>query len=149
VAAVRKAALVARRLSTAAALSAVALAAALWNDGWWIALAVLAAIPAVVLWLFATALTEVAEIPERVRGAPAEAAGLAAALDEVRRARGSRLPGALWRAGRRAAGARELATPWAPLLALASVPFLVSAAVSALAVPLIVAAALIALAVAM
>jgi hypothetical protein len=54
----------------------------------------------------------------------------------------------LWRAGRQAASVRELATPWAPLVTLASVPFLLLTAVSALVVPLVVVAALVALAVA-
>lgn len=139
---------IARRLSLAAAASAVALALALWDDGWWAALPVLAAIPAVVLWLFAAALLEVAELPDRVRGAPAEAAQLGAALEELRRARGVGVIRALWRASRRAASARDLATPWAPLVALASVPLLVSTAVSALLVPVVVVAAFVALAVA-
>lgn len=146
---IRTAATVARRLSIAAAASTAALAIALWDEGWWAALIVLAAIPAVVLWLFSQALLEVAELPERLRGAPAEAGRLAAALDDVRRARGAAVGVALWRAARRAASSRDLATPWAPLVALASVPFLVSTAVSALAVPLVVVAALVALALAM
>jgi hypothetical protein len=146
--AVRTAAMVTRRLGVAAALSAVALASALWDDGWWAGLAVVAAIAAVVLLLFSKALLEVAELPDRVRGAPAEAAQLRTALDELRRARGAGVVRALWRAGRQAASVRELATPWAPLVTLASVPFLLLTAVSALVVPLVVVAALVALAVA-
>jgi hypothetical protein len=98
--------------------------------------------------LFSKALLEVAELPDRVRGAPAEAAQLRTALDELRRARGAGVVRALWRAGRQAASVRELATPWAPLVTLASVPFLLLTAVSALVVPLVVVAALVALAVA-
>jgi hypothetical protein len=144
--AVRVTATVARWLGVAAALAAGLLALALWDDGWWAALAVLAAGPAVVLWIFSASLYELAELPERLRGAPAEAAQLGGALDDVRRARGAHLFPALWRASRRAVSARELATPWAPLLPLLSVWFLAATALSALVVPLLVLAALVALA---
>jgi GNAT superfamily N-acetyltransferase len=146
--AVRVTARFARWLGTVAAIAAGLLALALYDDGWWVALAVLAAIPAIVLWFFSFALTEVAELPERLRGAPEEVARLGSTLDELRRARGTGVARALWRTGRRAASARDLATPWAPLLPLLSIPFLAATAVSALVVPLIVVAALVALAVA-
>jgi hypothetical protein len=146
--AVRVTAKIARWLGTAAAVAAGLLALALYDDGWWVALAALAAIPAVILWFFSLALAEVAELPERLRGAPEEVAQLGGALDEVRRARGTGVARALWRTGRRAASARELATPWAPLLPLLSIPFLAATAISALVVPLVVLAALVALAVA-
>jgi hypothetical protein len=139
---------IARWLGVAAAVSAGLLALALWDDGWWAALAVLAAIPAVVLWFFAFALTEVAELPERLRGAPNEARELASAFDELRRARGARFFRALWRTGVRVTAASDLATPWAPLLTLLNVPFLATTLVSALAMPFVVLAALVALAVA-
>jgi hypothetical protein len=138
---------IARALGVAAAISTVLLALALWDDGWWIALAVLAAIPAVVLWFFAFALTEVADLPERLRGAPNEARRLASAFDELRRARGARFFRALWRTGWQVTSASELATPWAPLLTLLNVPFLVATLVSALVVPFFLLAALVALAV--
>nr|MDQ3822794.1 hypothetical protein [Actinomycetota bacterium] len=37
-----------------------------------------------------------------------------------------RFPGLLWRFGRLAGSARETLTPWAPLLPLLSVPFLLA-----------------------
>jgi GNAT superfamily N-acetyltransferase len=146
--AVRTTAKIARWLGTAAAVAAGLLALALYDDGWWVALAVLAAIPALVLWFFSFVLTEVAELPERLRGAPQEVAQLGAVIDELRRARGTGVVRALWRVAIGAARARELATPWAPLLPLLSVWFLAATAISALVVPLVVAAALVALAVA-
>ncbi|HEV8688587.1 MAG TPA: hypothetical protein VGQ84_15000 [Gaiellaceae bacterium] len=138
----------ARWLGTAAAVSAGLLALALWDDGWWVALAVLAAIPAVVLWFFAFALTEVIELPDRLRGAPGEARVLASAFDELRRARGPGVFRALWRTARRVTAASDLATPWAPLLTLLNLPFLAATLVSLLVVPVCVFAALVALAVA-
>jgi hypothetical protein len=146
--AVRVTAKVARWLGTADAVAAALLALALWDDGWLAALAVLAAVPALVLWLFSAALFEAAELPNRLRGAPAEAAQLGGALEELRRARGVGVVLALWRAGRRAASSRDLMTPWAPLAPFASIPFLVATAISALVVPIVVLAALVALAVA-
>jgi len=145
---VRVTAKIARWLGTAAAVAAGLLALALYDDGWWAALAVLAAIPALVLWFFSFVLAEVAELPERLRGAPEEVAQLGGVIDELRRARGAGAFRALWRVAIRAARARELATPWAPLLPLLSVWFLVTTAISALVVPLIVLAAFVALAVA-
>jgi hypothetical protein len=139
---------IARWLGVAAAVSAGLLALALWDDGWWVALAVLAAIPAVVLWFFAFALTEVIELPERLRGAPGEARVLASAFDELRRARGARVFRALWQTGRRVTSASDLATPWAPLLTLLNLPFLAATLVSVLVAPLFVVAALVALGVA-
>jgi hypothetical protein len=136
---------IARWLGTTAAISAGLLALALWDDGWWVALAVVAAIPAVVLWFFAFALTEVIELPERLRGAPGEARVLASAFDELRRARGGHVFRALWRTARRVTAASDLATPWAPLLTLLNLPFLAATLVSALVVPFVVLAALVAL----
>jgi membrane protein implicated in regulation of membrane protease activity len=146
--AVRITATVARWLAAAAAVAAGLLALTLWDDGWWASLAVVAAIPAVVLWLFSASLFEVAQLPERLRGAPQEVAQLRGALEELREARGTGALRSLWRAGRRTASARDLATPWAPLLPLLSVWFLAATAASALLVPLVVLAALVALAVA-
>jgi hypothetical protein len=144
----RVTATVARWLGVSAAVSAGLLALALWDDGWWAALAVLAAIPAVVLWFFAFALTEVVELPERLRGAPSEARCVASAFDELRRARGVRVFRALWRTARRVTSSSDLATPWAPLLTLLNLPFLAATLVSALVVPFVVLAALVALALA-
>ena len=126
---------VARGLSLAAALAAGLLVVALYDEGWRVAVALVAIAPAVVLWLFSAAVNELADLPERLRGAPAQAADLRAALEDVGRRRGAGRMRALLRAGRRAVAVRETATPWVPLLPLASLPFLAAAAISALAVP--------------
>jgi hypothetical protein len=136
---------VARALSFVAAICALAIAAALYDEGSAVVLAVVAAIPAVVLFLFSVALAEAAELPGRLRGAPAEAGELRRAVEDLGRSRGSRLPRAMWRAGRQAASMRELATPLAPLLPLVSAPFLIATALSALAVPVLVVVALVVL----
>ena len=80
-------------------------------------------------------------------GAPSEAAELQTSLAQLSRARRGRWLGPLWRTGRAAAGARELITPWAPLLPLVNVPFLVATLASALATPFLVLGALAMLAV--
>jgi hypothetical protein len=144
---VRTVARVARWLSYAAAFAAALLVIALYDEGWRVGVAVLAAIPAVVLFLFSTALTEAAALPERLRNAPSDAAELQASLAQLSRARRGGLLRPLWRTGRAAAGARDLVTPWAPLLPLVSLPFLVATLVSALATPLLVLGALVMLAV--
>jgi len=143
---IRLASSVARWLGIAAAIAAALLVLALWDDGWWLAAAVLAAVPAGILYFFSLTLNEVAELPARLRGAPAEARAVVGAFDDVRTARGMRFGSALWRAGRRTASARDLAMPWAPLLPLVSVTFWIAAAVSAVAVPFLLVAALAALA---
>ena len=135
----------ARWLSYAAAAAAALLAIALYDDGLWLLVAAAAAVPAVVLFLFSLAVLEAAELPERLRNAPAQVADLRVAVDELARARTSRLPRAIWRAGRQAASVRELATPWAPLLPLISLPFLAATALSALLTPLLVLVALVVL----
>lgn len=145
---VRALARVARWLAYAWVASAVLIAVALRDDGWWLLAAAAAAVPAVVLWLFSAALTEVAELPGRLRNAPAQAGEMRRVVDELARARGTRLPTALWRAGRTAVDTRALATPWAPLLALASVPFIVATVASAIATPFALVVALIVLALA-
>lgn len=143
---VRSVARLARWLAIAAAAATVVFVAALYDDGADVLVAAIAAVPAVILFLFSVALFEAAELPERLRNAPAQARDLRAAVDELARARGGRLPRALWRAGRQAASARELATPWAPLLPLISLPFLAASLVSALITPFVVLAAVIVLA---
>jgi hypothetical protein len=142
---VRSTARVARLLSYVDAFAAVLLALALRDEGGALLLAVAAAVPAVVLFLFSLAVLEAAELPERLRNAPAQVADLRVAVDELARARTSRLPRAIWRAGRQAASVRELATPWAPLLPLISLPFLAATALSALLTPLLVLVALVVL----
>ena len=139
---------VARWLAYAAAVAAVLIAVAFLDDGWNVLFGAVAAIPAVVLFLFSVALFELAELPGRIRNAPAQAAEVRRAVEELSRARGTRLPRALWGAGRVAADTRGLATPWAPILPLVSVPFLAATLASAIATPFLLVLALVLLAVA-
>jgi hypothetical protein len=139
---VRRTARVARWLSYAAAFAAALLAVALYDEGEAVVFALLAAVPAVVLYLFSVALTEAADLPGRLRSTPAE---LQAALADLAGVRRGRLFWSLWRTGRAAFAARELVTPWAPLLPLVSIPFLAAASLSALATPLLVLAAIVVL----
>jgi hypothetical protein len=139
---VRRTARFARLLSYAAAFATLLFVLALYDDGWKIGLAAAAAVPAVVLFLFSTALLEASELPARLRGAPADAAELQASLGALGRARRGGLFRPLWRTGRAAFNARELVTPWAPLLPLLNLPFLAATLVSALATPLLVLIAL-------
>ena len=139
---VRRTARFARLLSYAAAFAALLFVLALYDDGWKVGLAAVAAVPAVVLFLFSTALLEASELPARLRGAPADAAELQASLGALGRARRGGLFRPLWRTGRAALNARELVTPWAPLLPLLNLPFLAATLVSALATPLLVLIAL-------
>ncbi len=143
---VRLVARVARWLAIADAAAAVVLVLALYDEGEDVLVVAAAAVPAAVLFLFSFALFEAAELPSRLRNAPAQARDLRTAVDALGRARGGRLPRALWRAGRQAASAREFATPWAPLLPLISLPFLAATLVSALLTPFVVLGALIVLA---
>jgi hypothetical protein len=143
---VRTVARVGRWLAYAAAFAAALLVLALYDEGWKVGVAALAAIPAVVLFLFSIALVEAAALPERLRNGPGDAAELQASLAQLALARGG-LFRPLWRTGRAAAGARDLVTPWAPLLPLVSLPFLVATLVSALVTPLLVLGALAMLAV--
>ena len=145
---VRFVARVARWLSYAAAAAAVLIAVAFLGDGWNVLFGALAAIPAVVLFLFSAALFELAELPGRIRNAPAQAGEVRRAVEELSRARGTRLPRALWGAGRVAADTRAIATPWAPILPLVSVPFLAATLASAIATPFLLLLALVLLAVA-
>jgi hypothetical protein len=143
---VRRVGRVARWLSFAAATAAALLALSLYDEDLWLLLAAAAAAPAVVLFLFSVAVLEAAELPDRLRNAPAQARDLRATADELARARGLRLSRALWRAGRQAAAARELVTPWAPLLPLLSLPFLAATLLSAVVTPLLLLVSLIVLA---
>ena len=144
---VRTVSRVASWLSYAAAFATALLVLALYDEGSKLAVAVIAAVPAVVLFLFSKALAEAAALPDRLRNAPADAAELQASLAQLSRARRGGVLRPLWRTGRAAAGARELVTPWAPLLPLVNVPFLVATLVSALVTPLLVFGALAMLAV--
>jgi hypothetical protein len=140
--AVRGTARIARWLAYVAAFAAALFVVALYDDGWKVGVAVIAAAPAVVLFLFSAALLEAAELPARLRAAPAGAAELQASLGALSRARRGALLRPLWRTGRAAISARELVTPWAPLLPLLSLPFLGATLLSALATPLLLLIAL-------
>jgi hypothetical protein len=142
---VRFVARTARWLAIADAVAAVLLVLALYDNGQDVLVAVVPAVPAGVLFLFSVALFEAAELPGRLRNAPAEARELRAAVDDLGRARGSRLPVALWRTGRRASSARDLVMPWAPLLPLISIPFLLATLISAVLTPFVLLGTLLAL----
>lgn len=97
---------------------------------------VLAAVPPLVLGAFWLAVREVAELPARLRTLPETSREHAAKLGRLAgeaRSRGSwiRVPRLLWRFGFLAASARENLTPWAPLLPLLSLPFLLATALAA------------------
>ena len=145
---VRAVARVVRWLAYTSAVSALLIAFALRDEEWWFVYGLAAGVPAVILWLFSMALFELAELPERIRNAPAQPGEVRRALDELSRARGTRLGSALWRAGRVAADTRALATPWAPIVPLVSPPFLVATLASALATPFVFLLALVLLVVA-
>jgi hypothetical protein len=150
-----------RVLLLASAASAVVIAVVLFRDGLpeggeevvltAIGLAAAAAPPIVLLVLF-LALRELLELPARVRSLPEtgreRAAELGRLAQEAAEAEGSwwRVPLILWRLGAVAGSARELLTPWAPLLPLLSVPFLLLSTAAAAAAVLEVVVALAALA---
>jgi hypothetical protein len=142
---VRSVARLARWLAIADAVAAVLLVLVLYDRGEDVLVALAAAVPAVVLFLFSVALFEAAELPDRLRNAPTQARDLRAAVDDLGRARGGRLFGALWRTGRQASSARDLVMPWAPLLPLISIPFLLATLVSAVLTPFVVLGTLITL----
>ena len=94
---------------------------------------VAAAFPPVLLTLFWLVLREVVQLPERLRSLPESGRAQAAELGRIAgeaRARGSwlRFPRLLWRFGFLVGSARETLTPWAPLLPLVSLPFLLATA---------------------
>ena len=97
----------------------------------------LAAAPPLVLGAFWLAVREVAQLPARLRALPGTSREHAAELgrlagDARSRASWGRVPRLLWRFGFLAASARENLTPWAPLLPLLSLPFLLATAIAAL-----------------
>jgi hypothetical protein len=115
-----------------------------------VVLCVVLAIPAVVLLAFSLVLSEVVEVPDKLRGYPGTARRhaqelLALAHDAQARERPAwrRLPGSTWRLATLVRSARALLAPHAPLLPLLSVPFLVATLVAALLVPVLVVAALV------
>jgi hypothetical protein len=99
---------------------------------------VLVALPPLVLGAFWLAVREVAELPDRLRALPETSRSQAWELGDIAseaRGRGGwlRFPRLLWRFGFLAASARETLTPWAPLLPLLSVPFLLATAAASVA----------------
>lgn len=143
----RSVARVARLLAYAALLAALLFVLALYDEGYRVGVAAVAIVPAAVLWLFSAAVNEAADLPSRLRAAPADAAELNASLADLSRSRSGGVFRALWRTGRAAAGARDLVTPWAPLLPLVSLPFLAATVASAVATPVVLLASLLVLAV--
>jgi hypothetical protein len=143
----RSVARVARLLAYAALLAALLFVLALYDEGYRVGVAAVAIVPAAVLWLFSAAVNEAADLPGRLRAAPADAAELNASLADLSRSRSGGVFRALWRTGRAAAGARDLVTPWAPLLPLVSLPFLAATVASAVATPVVLLASLLVLAV--
>lgn len=143
----RTVARVARLLAYAALLAALLFVLALYDEGYRVGVAVVALAPAVVLWLFSAAVNEAADLPGRLRAAPSDARELNASLADLSRSRSSGVFRALWRTGRAAAGARDLVTPWAPLLPLVSLPFLAATVASAVATPAVLLVSLLVLAV--
>jgi hypothetical protein len=94
---------------------------------------VLAALPPAVLAAFWLAVREVAELPARLRSLPETGRDQAKQLGEIaghaRSGRGwFRFPRLLWRFAFLVGAARDTLTPWAPLLPLLSVPFLLASA---------------------
>ncbi len=94
----------------------------------------LLAIPPALLYVFSTALRALADLPERVRGAPVD---LRTHRDEAQRLFGHRGRGSVillpFRLLRLSAGARETLTPYAPVLPLVSVPYLMGTGFAAIA----------------
>lgn len=124
------------------AAAAVLIVAAFLDDGApdddaeWLGVAVVAAAaaaPPLLVALFAAALGALAAFPERLRNAPA---GVRSHGVDAQRLFARRGPGSLvllpFRLLRLGSSARETLTPYAPLLPLASVPFLAATGVAAL-----------------
>jgi hypothetical protein len=116
----------------------------------WLLVAAAVLAPGIVLFVFHRALRDVLELPRRLRELPAEGRRRVGELGEVLAPPpGSHRPGRVrsaWRLLALGHATRELLTPYAPLVALLSPPFLTAAAVSALATPVLVVAALVTLA---
>lgn len=150
------------KLAVAAALAGGVIAYALLRHGWpngagrqvltVVALAA-AAVPPVVLVAFWQVVRELAGLPERLRRLPLtgreHAAELGRAVGDARRRTGRRryshAPRVVWRLARLTASSRDTLTPYAGVLPLLSVPFLVlvtaaaAAATAEIAVALVVA----------
>jgi hypothetical protein len=135
------------RLGVAAAVAAAVLVYAIlrngFPDGGGAVLAVfgiVAAIaPPVILAAFWLALREIVRLPQRLQRFPLEAREhgeqLRALAERARSTRDNRfkLGRVLWQLGRTTASARETLTPYAPLLPLLSIPFLVASTLAAFA----------------
>jgi hypothetical protein len=144
------------RLGLAALAAAAAIAWALFRHGRpdstgkqigaYVLVAALLAPPAV-LGSFWLALRELVELPDRLRSLPGTSRENAAELGRLARdahasrGRSAFRVGALWRLLRLTQSSRELLTPYAPVVALASVPFLLAVTAAALAAVAEVAAA--------
>jgi hypothetical protein len=112
-------------------------------------LCVLLAVPPAVLLAFSFVLGEAVELPDKLRSYPgttreqvAELRAIAHDARERQRPAWRRLPGSTWRLATLVRSARDVLSPYAPLLPLLSVPFLIATLVSALLVPVFVVAAL-------
>jgi hypothetical protein len=115
-----------------------------------VAVALAVFVPGVVLFVLHRALADLARLPARLRAAPAagrehvsELSRLAGRDDE--RPSGWRALPRLWRLLALRRSTRALLTPYAPLAALLSPPFLVAAGLSLLTVPILLTGALVAL----
>ena len=112
----------------------------------------LAAVPPILLLLFAVSVQALADLPRRIRGVPREAGERAEELrrlgESARSARGRtsvvRVPLTLWQLVRLGGSSRELLTPYAGVVTLLRLPFLgwTLAAAAAAAVEIVVAAVL-------
>ena len=119
----------------AAVLSVIAIAAAVT--------------PPAILTAFWFLLSELLQLPGRIRTLPMDARGHAEQLGQLaretreRRGRWTHLPGQLWRLTRLTSSSRELLTPYAPIVPLLSLPFLAAVVVAAGAVVAEIAIALV------
>jgi hypothetical protein len=99
--------------------------------------------PAAVLAAFWRACVDLVEVPGRLRALPGAAAGHAAELGRLLRERRRARVVSAWRLLVLTRSSRELLTPYAPLVALLSPPFLAATAVAVLATGVEAAAALV------
>ena len=146
---VAAAARIARTYAVVLGVAAVVIFGALVDDGTpdrtedWIPIlfvAGLAATPPVLLYVFSTSLGALAELPGRVRTAPTDLRGHTSEaqrlVGEIASWRALGLGGVIllpFRLIRLGGGARETLMPYAPVLPLASVPFLTATGLAALA----------------
>ena len=109
----------------------------------WLAAAIVfgvLAAPGAILLIFSRALTELLDLPERLRGLPgtgrehaSELGRLVGEARQPRRTAARSLPGLLWRFGRLTRSSRDVLGIYAPLAALARLPFLTLVALAAAA----------------